>query len=46
MVAKINIIGMKFNRLEVICENGKRNNQITYECLCDCANHITVPEYL
>jgi hypothetical protein len=40
MSKKINIIGVKFNKLTVIKEHEKKNSSkdCLYECLCDCGN--------
>lgn len=39
---KLNLVGLKFNRLFVIQYHGRdKNNKTTWECLCDCGNiHI------
>lgn len=43
---KINESGKKYNRLLVICENGKDNyGQIMWKCLCDCGNYVDVRGY-
>lgn len=38
MVAKKQMIGLKFNRLLVLADVERRNDKIIYECLCDCGN--------
>src|SRR5258708_4083334 len=41
---KINLIGKKFGRLLVISElKEKDNNDIIYNCLCDCGKYKDVP---
>jgi len=38
-----NLVGKKFNRLLVIEKNNnKKNKRITWNCLCDCGNYVTV----
>jgi len=42
MGKKIDLIGKKFNRLLVLSENEKKNNRVTWNCLCDCGGSVSV----
>ena len=40
---KTDLIGIKFNRLTVISENGRdKHGRVYWECLCECGNEIKV----
>ena len=47
MSAKKDLTGQRFGRLTVIAENGSnRYRQMTWQCLCECGNRITVVGHL
>lgn len=40
---KYDLTGKKFNRLKVLCENGRTNTgQVRWACLCECGNILNV----
>ena len=45
MGKKIDLSGMKFGRLTVLCENGRKRGEICWKCQCDCGNIINVSSY-
>ena len=45
MGKKIDLSGMKFGRLTVLCENGRKRGEVCWKCKCDCGNIINVSSY-
>lgn len=45
MSGLIDLTGQRFGRLTVLREFGRRNNQVCWECRCDCGNIIYVRSY-
>lgn len=35
---KINMSGLRFGRLTVLCEDGRLNGEVSWKCKCDCGN--------
>jgi hypothetical protein len=42
---KKNLLGKKYGRLKVIRENGRFNEMVCWDCVCDCGKTVNVPAY-
>jgi hypothetical protein len=41
----LDLIGKKFNRLLVVKKNGRKNQKVMWECVCDCGNTTFVSTF-